>query len=144
MNKRYTERLVGKLRAVGLKITPQRIAILSFLDGNKSHPSVEEIHREVGRSFPTISLATVYNTLETLEKLGEVQALNIDPSRKRYDPDTSGHHHVRCDRCGEIRDVFFDLGSTLRVPDEVARSFVVERTSVSFRGHCRECSAPYS
>ena len=118
MNKSYSQRLLGKLRSQGLKITPQRTAILSFLDDNKTHPSVEEIHREVVRSFPTISLATVYNTLETLEKLGEVQALNIDPTRKRYDPDTSAHHHVRCDSCGEIRDVLSDLGASVRVPED--------------------------
>jgi Fur family peroxide stress response transcriptional regulator len=143
MKKRYADRIVGKLRNEGLKVTPQRIAILTFLDGNKSHPSVDEIHREVSRAFPTISLATVYNTLETLEKLGEVQSLSIDPSRKRFDPEMSAHHHVRCERCGTIRDVHADLGATVPVPDDVAREFVVERASVSFRGHCRECVSPH-
>lgn len=139
MKKPYADRIVGKLRNEGLKITPQRIAILRFLDGNKTHPSVDEIHREVSRAFPSISLATVYNTLETLEKLGEVELVSIDPTRKRFDPETNVHHHLRCDRCGAIRDVFADFGDTLRIPDDVVREFVVERSSVSFRGHCREC-----
>lgn len=142
MNRRYADRIVGKLRNGGLKITPQRIAILNFLEGNRGHPSVDEIHREVARAFPTISLATVYNTLETLEKIGEVQTLGIDPSRKRFDPDTSPHHHVRCDRCGAIRDVASELGAIVRVPEELSKEFVVERASVSFRGHCKECARP--
>lgn len=100
---------------------------------------MDEIHREVLRAFPTISLATVYNTLETLEKMGVIRALCIDPTRKRFDPDTSLHHHARCDRCGTIRDVWGDLGPTLRLPDDVSREFVAEGASVSFRGHCREC-----
>jgi Fur family transcriptional regulator, peroxide stress response regulator len=140
----YADRIVGKLRQEGLKITPQRIAILGFLDGNKNHPSVEEIHREVSRAFPTISLATVYNTLETLEGIREVQAVTIDPTRKRYDPETQPHHHVICAGCGTIRDVFADYATSLQVPSEIAREFRVEQTAVSFRGLCRHCAAKSS
>ena len=140
----YAERIVGKLRREGLKITPQRIAILTYLDGNRNHPSVEEIHREVSRSFPTISLATVYNTLETLEEIREVQAVNIDPSRKRYDPETRPHHHIICDRCRTIRDVFVDYAPTLPIPSEVSQEFKIEHATVSFRGFCRRCSASMS
>ena len=144
MRQCYADRIVGKLRKEGLKITPQRIAILTYLDGNKAHPSVDEIHREVSRRFPSISLATVYNTLDTLERLGEVQAICIDPSRKRFDPDASSHHHAMCDRCGRVLDVFADVTAGLRIPEELGRDFTVERTSVSFRGLCRKCASHVS
>jgi Fur family peroxide stress response transcriptional regulator len=137
---RYADRIVGKLRREGLKITPQRVAILEFLDGNKRHPSVDEIYREVSKTFQTLSLATVYNTLDTLEEIREVQTVHIDCSRKRYDPDPTPHHHLMCRRCGEIRDIHADFGSSLAVPGDLSHEFQVESTSVSFRGVCRECA----
>jgi Fur family peroxide stress response transcriptional regulator len=124
MKTRYADRIVGKLRNDGLKITPQRIAILRFLEGNKTHPSVEEVYREVARAFPTISLATVYNTLDTLVGIGGVQTITIDPSRKRYDPETRPHHHLMCDDCGTIGDVFADFTGKLDIPEEVAAGIV--------------------
>lgn len=137
----YTQRIIRRLREEGLKVTPQRIAIVKFLDGNRDHPSVEEIHRQVAREFPTISLATVYNTLDTLEQIREVQAVTIDPSRKHYDPEMSPHHHVICNDCRSIRDVFADYTRVLKIPDELAREFQVEDTSIHFRGVCRDCAA---
>jgi len=140
MNTGYADRIIGRLREESLKVTPQRIAVVKYLDGNTSHPSVEEIHREVSRDFPTISLATVYNTLDTLEQIGEVQAVTIDPTRKHYDPETRPHHHVMCTSCRCIQDVFADYSSVLRVPDALARQFRVQETTVSFRGVCRDCA----
>jgi Fur family transcriptional regulator, peroxide stress response regulator len=136
----YTERIVGRLREEGLKVTPQRIAVLKYMDGNTAHPSVEEIHREVSTVFPTISLATVYNTLDTLEQIGEVQAVTIDPSRKHYDPETRPHHHLMCTECRKIADVFADYSPLLRVPEELAARFRVRTATVCFEGVCRECS----
>ncbi len=139
MSTGYTERIIGRLREEGLKVTPQRIAVLRHMDGNTAHPSVEEIHREVSQVFPTISLATVYNTLDTLEQIGEVQALTIDPSRKHYDPETRPHHHLICTECRKISDVFADYSSILRVPEELAEQFRVRAATVCFQGVCRGC-----
>ncbi len=82
-----------------LRLTPQRIAILDYLDGNKSHPSAEDIYRAVAKKFPTISLATVYNTLSALARRGQLLKLTIDPSKARYDPNTFPHHHLICNVC---------------------------------------------
>jgi Fur family peroxide stress response transcriptional regulator len=144
MAHKYADRIVGRLRSEGLKVTPQRVAILNFLDGNKSHPSVDEIYREVSKNFPSLSLATVYNTLDTLERIREVQSVTIDPSRKRYDPETQPHHHLMCRSCGTIRDIHTDFGSSLSVPASCSGDFRVESASVAFRGVCRDCapSAP--
>lgn len=140
MRNGYTKRVIARLREQGLKVTPQRIAILKHLDGNTSHPSVEDIHRKVCRKFPTISLATVYNTLDTLERLQEVQAVHVDTSRKHYDPDTRPHHHAICTHCRSIQDVFADLAATVRVPAAVAETFRVDETTVHLRGVCLDCS----
>ncbi len=140
MRSRYTERVIGRLREEGLKVTPQRIAVVRYLEGNRSHPSVEEIHRRVSRTFPTISLATVYNTLDTLEKIGEVQAVTIDPERKHYDPETRPHHHVMCTDCRSIQDVFVDFRDVMQLPAELAALYHLDSASVAFHGICRDCS----
>ncbi|MFZ2197327.1 MAG: transcriptional repressor, partial [Thermodesulfovibrionales bacterium] len=57
---------MNKYRNIGFKLTPQRLAILSYLEGNKEHPSAEEIFRAVSDQYPTMSFATVYNTLAAL------------------------------------------------------------------------------
>ena len=80
----------------GLKLTPQRAAIFEYLDGNKSHPSAEDIYLEIKKRYPMISFATVYKTLEALKSRGDILELSVDPERRRYDPDTGPHHHLIC------------------------------------------------
>jgi len=126
-----------KYREIGLKLTPQRLAILRFLDGNKSHPSAEEIYREVRKQFPTMSFATVYNTLEALRKRGGILELTIDPERKRYDPNTEHHHHLICLACKKIIDVHADFD--ISIPEEQIGSFQLMGNHIEFYGVCPEC-----
>ena len=74
-----------KYRNLQIKLTPQRLAILNYLEGNKSHPSADEIYKAVLKKFPTMSFATVYNTLDALREKGYVIELTIDPAKKRFD-----------------------------------------------------------
>ncbi len=103
------------------KRTPQRLAILDYLEGNTSHPSAEDIYRAVSKRYQSLSVATVYNTVNTLAKTGALRELTIDPERKRYDPDTSGHHHLICALCGMIVDV--PEGIAVDLPVDSARDF---------------------
>ena len=77
-----------KYRDIGFKLTPQRIAILDYLEGNKDHPSADDIYKAVSEKFTTMSLATVYTTLAALKERGNVLELTVDPDKKRYDPTT--------------------------------------------------------
>ncbi len=117
-----------------LRLTPQRIAILDYLEGNKSHPSAEDIYRAVAKKFPTISVATVYNTLYALEKRGQLLKLTMDPSKARYDPNTFPHHHLMCTHCKMIEDV--DTRYRLDLPDT---NFEVTGSHVEFYGTCPKC-----
>jgi len=117
-----------------LRLTPQRVAILDYLDGNKSHPSAEDIYQAVAKRFPTMSLATVYNTLSALERRGQLLKLTIDPSKARYDPNTSPHHHLICTLCKTIADV--DTHYRLSLPDT---EFEVTGSHVEFYGTCPKC-----
>ena len=117
-----------------LRLTPQRIAILDYLEGNKSHPSAEDIYRAVVKKFPTVSLATVYNTLSTLERRGRLLKLSIDPSKARYDPNAFPHHHLICTHCKMIEDV--DTHYRFALPDT---DFEVTGSHVEFYGTCPKC-----
>lgn len=93
------------LRDKGFKVTPQRLAIYNVLAGTKSHPSVEMIFNELQPLYPTMSLATVYKTIEILKAIGLVQALNVGEDSFRYDANASSHPHIRCDQCGRVDDL---------------------------------------
>jgi Fur family peroxide stress response transcriptional regulator len=119
------------------KRTPQRLAILEYLEGNTSHPSADEIFKVVSKRHQSMSFATVYNTLHTLTRAGALRELTIDPARKRYDPDTSSHHHFLCISCNAIADVSGAV--TVNVPGETLQDAVIVGNHVEFYGYCAAC-----
>ncbi len=136
----FTDQVIQRLRQEGMKLTPQRLAVVRYLDGNRAHPSVEEIHRGVVREFPTISLATVYNTLEMLERLEVVQSVFLNGGRRRYDPVTRPHHHAVCRRCHRVEDIFPETTEPIPVPGAVTEGFCEVVAVVLYQGLCRSCS----
>lgn len=125
-----------KYKEIGIKLTPQRMEIMSYLTSHH-HPSAEEIYRDVQRRFPTMSLATVYNTLDILKRRGNIRELTIDPERKRYDLAERPHHHLLCVKCRKIKDVEMDCEPTLS--QERTEGFTVLGSHVEFYGVCPEC-----
>ncbi len=132
------DRLVKRTARAGFKRTPQRLAILDYLDGNIAHPSAEQIFTAVSKKYHSMSFATVYNTLNTLTASGVLRELTLDPDRKRYDPDTSLHHHLICLNCRKIMDVPEEEVS-VDVPRGAARDFTIVGHHVEFYGHCSSC-----
>ncbi len=130
---------MNRFREIGMKLTPQRLAILEYLEGNTSHPSAEEIYRAVSDRFPTMSFATVYNTLDALEQRGNVRELTIDPDKKRYDPNVSRHNHIICTACRKIVDIPADF--RVELPADLAQAFVITGNHVEFYGICPGCRA---
>lgn len=133
------EKIIAKYKDKGLRLTPQRIAILKYLDGNTSHPTADNIYRDLKQKNPTLSFATVYNTLQTLREHGEVMEITIDPVRKHYDPNTSPHHHVICISCNDLWDVFVDYSDVLKLPSNVAKGIKTVGVHVDFYGLCKNC-----
>ncbi len=131
------EQLVERCRAAGMRMTPQRQAIFRYLSGNLAHPTAEAIFRAVRRRYPGLSLATVYNTLETLCRLGEIDRLEAGGGAERFDPEVRPHHHFNCRRCGKVQDVFVDVP----VPELAALPGCrVDRVQVQLVGLCEACS----
>ena len=91
----------------GLKVTPQRIAVLKALRKTEKHPAAETIYREVLRSIPGLSQTTVYNTLETFVKCGLISKVKTESDTMRYDAVPEDHHHLISENSPRIED-FFD------------------------------------
>jgi Fe2+ or Zn2+ uptake regulation protein len=132
-----TEAMFAGLRDSGLKITPQRAAIVRELAGDPSHPTAQEIFDRLRGSVPSMSFATVYNTLDALVRSGLCGALSLAPGATRFDANMHAHHHAVCDQCGMVRDVPREGPADLaaRVPGFSVRA--VERI---YRGLCSECA----
>ena len=113
------------------------MAILEYLEGNESHPSASDIYKSVFDKFPTMSFATVYNTLETLKEKGVIKELSIDPDKKRFDPNTSPHHHLLCLRCKAIKDIFKEFPLALNESEK--HDFDIIGHHVDFYGICPRC-----
>lgn len=97
--------IIKALRTRGYKATSQRIAICRFAFDNRDHPTAENIYREVKRLHPTVSLSTVYNTLQVQKELHLVQELAFAQSETRIDSNIAPHVNVVCLRCGSVSDL---------------------------------------
>jgi Fe2+ or Zn2+ uptake regulation protein len=132
--------LAGLFRSRGLKVTPQRECIFTVLDGTVTHPTADGVYAEARKRMPTISLKTVYQTLNDLAEMGEIHDLDLGTGSSRFDPNVSPHHHLVCTTCGKVRDVPTEMASVGLPPGEV-QGFVVDAAEVVFRGLCASCRA---
>jgi len=133
--------ITSLLREKGFKVTPQRLAIYNMLAGTKSHPNAEMIFNALQSMYPTMSLATVYKTMEILKEIGLVQILNAGEDSFRYDADTSNHPHVRCIECGQVEDVD-NIDSTVFI-DQVSQGtkYQLLGQQFYFYGICPDCQS---
>lgn len=102
------ERVKEKFNEVGIRPTSERMSIFLYLLENKNHPTANMIYNSILRKMPTISKATVYNSLNLFIEKGLVHPVNITGLETRYDSKTNAHHHFLCENCGKILDV--DIG----------------------------------
>lgn len=123
-----------------LKITPQRTAIYKLLEHNTTHPTAEMVYREIRKTFPTISFDTVNRTLVQFAQIGLLSPLACSGTSRRYDPNTSGHHHFKCLKCGAIKDVIYEPLNELSFPEELLNDFEVHSQSIVISGFCKQCS----
>jgi len=124
-----------------LKLTSQRMAIFRVLAGRTDHPSAEEIHQQLLRQLPNLSLDTVYRTLWTLRDLGIVSVLNPHLSVARFDANHSHHHHFVCERCGDVQDYQNQELNAIPIPSELSAMGEAKSLHVEIRGLCRKCLA---
>ncbi len=124
------------IRRRGMRVTPQRYAILEYLRHSPGHPSAEEISRAVNRSLPLASRATIYNTVAALESAGLIAAVTFADGVTRYDANLMPHHHFICRHCGAVADV---PGGSVDVCARLGGKHRVETFEVTLRGTCSLC-----
>jgi Fur family peroxide stress response transcriptional regulator len=122
-----------------LKMTPQRRAIIEYLQSTIHHPTADEVLKAVNEKFPMTSRATVYNTLNWLKGEGMVKEV-YEGGVVRFDPNTSDHHHFVCRRCGRVEDVEGELIANYHF-DPLLGNHTVENFEVIIRGICADCQS---
>lgn len=135
-----TQTLAHTLQQSGLRLTPQRIAICELLANSKEHPSARQIYELLKPRFPSLSLATVYNTLEVLTSLGVVHALGpAGDGQIHYDADTSPHVNLACTRCHQIVDLESQHVQALEAEVSAHSGFKLIGANVMYYGLCPQC-----
>lgn len=132
--------MAQRFRHLGLKVTPQRELIFELLWGASEHPTADSVYAEARERMPTMSLRTVYQTLNDLACMGEIKHLDLGTGSSRFDPNVDVHHHLVCTTCGKVRDLYADY-STVSVPAEAGQGFRVGAAEVVFRGVCDDCQS---
>jgi Fur family peroxide stress response transcriptional regulator len=136
------ERFVARCRAARLVVTPQRLTVFRHLTAGHGHPSAEELYTTVRRELPTLSLATVYKTLDALARIGVVRRVARVGARSRWDAGLESHHHLVCIDCGGVSDVLdAQLDAVKRRAASVAgrRGFEASGHVVDIFGRCAAC-----
>jgi Fur family transcriptional regulator, stress-responsive regulator len=134
------EELTRLFRSHGRKVTPQRQCIFRVLQGDITHPTADTVYARARSEMETMSLKTVYQTLNELTAMGEIQALDVGTGTTRFDPNVEvSHHHLVCKRCGKVRDLYADF-SYVTVPQGSDEGFDVGGAEVVFRGVCSDCN----
>lgn len=131
--------LAALLQEKHLRPSHQRLKVLEYLHREDTHPTVDEIYRALAPELPSLSRATVYNTLHTFIKAGLICAVGIDEGEMRYDHSVAFHGHFKCTSCGAIHNFGIDTGS-LSVSG--LDNFTILEKSVYFKGLCPACSQP--
>lgn len=141
------ERGLEVLRANGFKLTRQRRAILELFGEVGEHLKPSEIYDRLESSVPSLSRATVYNTLELFEEEGIVSRVTGENGETYFDPNVDPHHHGVCRECGQIFDMeitddsLSNLTTSTETADFEGDRLEVDEAVVWFRGICRACQS---
>ena len=130
------EKYVDILKKKSIKITPQRLEILKYLDENRNHPTADEIYKNLKENNPSLSKTTVYNSLEILNKYNIIHTISITGLESRYDIVNKMHHHFMCKSCGRIIDIEIECPN---IKKTLENGHKIEEVHGYFKGKCKEC-----
>jgi Fur family peroxide stress response transcriptional regulator len=134
-------RRAERLRLAGLKATGPRLTILEALERDRRHPTAEMIHDALRAGHPSLSLSTVYSTLETFLHKGLVRRITGRGGKLRVDGTMQDHDHAVCRSCGEVFDVDPDFIQRPRMPSELPQGLRVTNLYVEYEVLCARCSS---
>lgn len=126
-------------REHGFKATPQRIAIGRYVLDNTEHPTAKNIYDEVRKTHSTVSLGTIYATLNILKEVGLIQELNLPDGQARFDSNTVHHAHLICKKCGDIVDWIDPVLEELINKISNDKQFILNKAGLDIYGICKKC-----
>lgn len=124
---------------MNLKHSKQRDSIMEFLQGRKDHPTADTVYMNVRKSFPNISLGTVYRNLTLLADIGEIARIRVGDGVDHFDADTSPHYHFICKECGRVIDFYDADMETLTEKANENFNGRIEGHVTYFYGRCGQC-----
>jgi len=135
---RFNE-LIILLKDRGYRMTPQRLELIRFIAASDGHPSASQIFEAMRNQFPTMSQATVYNTLALLKDMHQVLEINLHGD-SHYDGNRPEQHpHIICIECNRIIDGNWEYEDTVIANLEQETGFKIIRSQIAFFGLCPEC-----
>lgn len=134
---------VERLKTSGVRITPQRHAVLEFLIEAETHPTADDIYKALEGKFPNMSVATVYNNLRVFREKGIVKELTYGDASSRFDYNTSKHYHVICEVCGKIVDFHYPSLDEVEVLAETVTGFEISHHRMEIYGTCPDCKTTH-
>ncbi|MCS7039387.1 MAG: Fur family transcriptional regulator [Anaerolineae bacterium] len=139
MNFEVYHNLVEALHKAGYRLTPQRLAICRYLASGREHPTPAAVYARVREQVPTISLATVYNTLALLRQLGLITEMGADASGVRYETDTHPHANLICLQCGRVVDAPLPDLAHVQAVLAAQNAFELRSLRLDAYGLCPDC-----
>ena len=141
----FYDEAVERIEDAGLRLTPQRTAILELFARRDAHMTPQGIFEVLEGELSSLSLATVYNSLEVFEEIGIVDRVCLDDGQTYFDPNTTPHQHAICQKCEAIFDLEVESSAldefleTMASADAVESRFSVDSVNVWLKGLCADC-----
>lgn len=140
MSPNQLKEALDALKVSGVRITPQRHAILEYLINSMAHPTADEIYKALEGKFPNMSVATVYNNLRVFKDVGLVKELTYGDSSSRFDFTTHDHYHAICESCGKIVDFQYPGLDEVEQFASHVTDFKVSHHRLEVYGLCPDCA----
>lgn len=135
MNQKIKD-LAERLKEKNIKPSYQRMKIFEYLNLRKNHPTVDRIFKDLVKEIPTLSKATVYNTLDLFKRSELAKVVTIEDNETRYDSEVSVHGHFKCENCGRIFDFPVDIDA---ISSDALENYSITEKNIYFKGICPGC-----
>ena len=136
---KYKDLLDSALEAGGHRSTKQREHIFALLLQKRDHPTADEIFARARSGMPSISLATVYNCLETLVETKLIRQVNFEREPTRYCPNLTQHAHFYCRESGDIVDIELPKEVLSKLMNVLPKGFSAQHIEIAYDGKCNDC-----
>eukprot|EP01155_Anaeramoeba_flamelloides_P032387 Anaeramoba_flamelloidesa92805_30.p1 GENE.a92805_30~~a92805_30.p1 ORF type:complete len:135 (-),score=0.48 a92805_30:41-445(-) len=130
---------VSLLKHCDLKVTPQRLTLLEQIHSH-GHVDIDTLFENIKKSFPTISLATLYKNINAMVEKDLLKEVKIVGMKNKYELTKKEHAHAICNSCGKVEDVYLDTDS-LKDNLETSTQYYISQTDMNFFGVCPKCKA---